>query len=394
MSHSERSLTIATGLAMFSMFFGAGNVVFPISLGQLAQDKTLTATLGLLLTDPLIPLTGLMAMMLFNGSYHDFFGRLGKIPGAVVVFIIVILIGPAGATPRCISLSFATAKPYLSGVDNITFSAIACVLIYLLTFRKSKIIDVLGYFLTPLLLASLALIIFVGLLYHPEAPTNELTHLSLFTQGVLEGYNTMDLLGAFFFSHVVLLCLKREIDPAIAEDPKKMINMSLKASLIGAGLLALVYGGLAAVAAFHSESLAGVSQDSLMGALSIQVLGSGAGVIACVAVSLACLTTAVALCSVFAEYLQVELFRRHVNYPSCLLITLVLTFIVSTLEFEGIAAFLVPILQICYPALIVLSFLNLGHKLWGWEMVKTPVAMTFLGSVAWHCTSLPALLGS
>ncbi len=384
MSHSTRSLTIATGFAMFSMFFGAGNVVFPLTLGQLAQDKALVATFGLLLTAIAIPFTGLLSMMLFDGDYDRFFGRLGRLPGLLVVFAIVTLIGPAGAMPRCITLSHATIKLYMTNVGLPLFSAISCGVIYLLTYRKSKIVDILGYVLTPLLLLSLATIIVIGLFYHPEAPKSALASGDLFSQGLLEGYNTMDLLGAFFFSHVVLLCLKREADPKVAGNSKKLLSMSIRSSLIGAGLLGLVYGGFAAVASFYSEALTNVPQDQLMGALAIEVLGSGAGIIACAAVALACLTTAIALATVFAEYLQVELLRKKVNYPICLAITLLLTFLISTLEFQGIAMFLIPVLQICYPALIVLSVLNLGHKLWGWKLVKSPVALTFAGSILLH----------
>ncbi len=384
MSHSTKSLTVATGFAMFSMFFGAGNVVFPLSLGQLAQDQAPVATIGLLLTAILIPFTGLLAMMLFQGDYDAFFDRLGKTPGRIVIFATVLLIGPAAAMPRCITLSHATIKLYLTQVNLPIFSAVACLIIYLLTYRKRKIVDILGYVLTPILLLSLGTIIVVGFLGHPNVEVSNLDSLDLFKLGLMEGYNTMDLMGAFFFSHVVLLCLKKELPKEIANDPRKLLTTALRSSFIGAGLLALVYGGFATVASFYSVALIGVPQDQLMGALAVEVLGSSAGIIACLAVALACLTTAIALATVFAEYLQIEVSNRKLSYPVCLIITLGMTFLISTLEFDGIARFLVPILQASYPALIVLSVLNLGHKLWGWDIVKGPVAATLTATVVWQ----------
>src|SRR3984893_3016927 len=105
MQNQGKSNTIATGLVMFTMFFGAGNVVFPLALGQYAQDKNFYAILGLLITAVGVPFLGLIAMTLFNGDYKSFFDRIGKIPGFIVAAVILGLIGPFGAIPRCVALS-------------------------------------------------------------------------------------------------------------------------------------------------------------------------------------------------------------------------------------------------------------------------------------------------
>src|ERR1700722_11983722 len=94
--------SLSLGLAMFSMFFGAGNVIFPLALGQFAGDKNLYAILGLILTAALIPAAGVFAMILFEGNYKNFFGRLGKVPGFLLAFTTISLLGPLGSTPRCI----------------------------------------------------------------------------------------------------------------------------------------------------------------------------------------------------------------------------------------------------------------------------------------------------
>src|SRR5262245_32752684 len=163
----SRSTIWSTGLAMFSMFFGAGNIVFPLALGQFTQDKNFYGIVGLILTAVCVPLLGLMAMMLYDGNYSSFFRRIGRVPGFLVTLLILGLIGPFGGIPRCIAISYATLEAFrfetLSWMNLPLFSAISCVLIFLFTFRPGKVLDLLGYVLTPILLLSLAVIVTKGL---------------------------------------------------------------------------------------------------------------------------------------------------------------------------------------------------------------------------------------
>lgn len=377
MQHSERSNTIATAFAMFSMFFGAGNVVFPLALGQFAQDKNLFAILGLLISAVGVPMLGLISMTLFNGDYKKFFDRIGKVPGFIVAAAILGLIGPFGAIPRCITLSYATVKIYLPDMSLSVFSILSCILIFALTVKKNNILEIIGYFLTPLLLGSLGIIIVKGFITSPAAPAADHAPWAIFLTGLVEGYQTMDLLGAFFFSSIVLACLERDIDPSKPHNYKRLIMLALKASAIAAFLLSIVYLGFSYTAAFNSHSLIGVPKDELAGRIALLVLGPYASIVACIAVSVACLTTAIALAAVFAEFIHKDLSMNKIRYDVSLVITLVLTYFVSTLNFTGIASILQPILQICYPALIVLSLLNIVYKLHHFKPVKVPVFAVF-----------------
>lgn len=380
MSLTNKSLTIATGLAMFSMFFGAGNVVFPLALGQIAKDQNFYAIIGMLITAVGVPFTGLIAMTLFDGDYKLFFQRIGKIPGFVVSLIIMGLIGSFGALPRCIALSYSTAKVFLPEISLPLFSGIFCFIIWMFTFKRSSIIDTLGYVLTPLLLGSLGLIIVKGIITPEHLPISEHDSITVFLKGLKDGYSTMDLLGAFFFSSVIINCLKNGLKSKDTTS-HELVMTTLKASVIGAFLLAITYIGFSYVASIHSIALDGVSSEALISTIAIHVLGPNAGLIACTAVALACLTTAIALAAVFAEFIHKDVGRNKINYSISLLITLIIAFFVSTLNFNGIAAFLVPILQLCYPSLIVLSIFNILNKLYGVQMIKTPVAVTFLISL-------------
>lgn len=379
---------LSTGLAMFSMFFGAGNVVFPLDLGRVAGNMNLYAILGLLLTAVLVPFTGLFTMFLFSGDYDSFFKRIGKIPGFLVISFLMALIGPFMAIPRCITLSFSTMSMYFPGMSLFYFSLISVILLYVLTVNRKKILDLLGLVLSPLLLISLMFLIIKGLIYHPAPKIVDISRVDVFLHGLREGYYTMDLLGAFFFSVVILLGLKRSLGKDFKmdtpEDKKRFFRITLISSGIGALLLSLIYTGFSYVASFYSLSLNAAQKDTVLSVLASTILGPVGGIIANVAVALACLTTAMTLTAVFSEFIQNELFKNKLNYKSSLIITLILTFAMSELGFMGIIKMSMPILSIGYPVLIVLTFLNLANKLFGFKFVKIPVFITLVLSVLFY----------
>ncbi len=387
-SSPQKASIWSTGLAMFSMFFGAGNIVFPLALGQFTQSKNLFGISGLIITAVLVPLMGLLAMLLYNGDYMAFFRRIGKVPGFLVAVMILGLIGPFGGIPRCITISYSTLNAFglesVKGINLTSFSLLSCALIFLFTIKPNRLLTLLGYVLTPILLLSLALIGIKGLFQMPTPAISSHGSWEVFSKGVLEGYNTMDLLATFFFSSVVLLCLRKgqEAENVSVHENRTFISVALKGSVIAAVLLTAVYLVFSFVSAGFSSSLETVPNHQMLGALAYQILGPYAGMIASVAVSFACLTTEIALTVVFAEFLHKTLFKEKLSYPACLVGTLFLSFLVSTLKFEGISSFIVPILQACYPALIVLCILNILYKLYNFRPVKGifygTVGMTFL----------------
>jgi LIVCS family branched-chain amino acid:cation transporter len=352
-----------------------------LALGQIAQDQNFSAILGMLITAVGVPFLGLISMTLFDGDYKQFFDRIGKVPGFIVAAAILGLIGPFGAMPRCIALSYSTMQVLVPNMSLPIFSAISCVVIWLFTFKRNTILETLGYFLTPILLLSLAVIIVKGLFMSEAAPVANHDSFAIFLKGLKDGYQTMDLLGAFFFSSVIIAGLKSAAGVSENKHPKKLIITALKSSCIGAFLLAIVYIGFSYVASYHSAALNDVSSDELISRIAIHILGSHAAIIACIAVALACLTTAIALGSVFAEFIHKDISMGKVGYGPSLIITLVITFLISTLNFTGIAAILAPILQVGYPALIAMAVLNLMFKLYNFKPIKLPVLIVFLISI-------------
>lgn len=366
---------------MFSMFFGAGNVMFPLFLGLEAGDKNSFAMMGLVLTAIVVPLLGLMSMILFQGDYRLFFGRIGRMPGFLIALLIMLVLGPFGGIPRCIVLSFDTAQLSFPELSHFWFLVVSCGVIFLFAFRESRIIDLLGYLLTPFLLLSLMVIIVAGFIGHPAPAAVDQSKTALFLEGVQTGYGTLDLLAALFFSTVVLASLRRHALEGGELTERRMVPISFRASLIAGTLLGVIYVGLSFVAAFYARDLVGVEKSQVLGTLALGLMGPYAGWIANVAVALTCLTTAVALAAVFADFLERAIFGGRVSYLVCLIATLVVTFLISRLDFTGIMAYIGPIAALCYPALITLAIVNIAYKLWGFPYVKIPF-YTVLGLTA------------
>jgi branched-chain amino acid:cation transporter, LIVCS family len=374
-----QSKTIATGLAIFSMFFGAGNVVFPLVIGASAGDKNIFAIAGLLITAVGIPFLGLFATILFSGDYRKFFFRIGKIPGLFAIVSCMAMIGPFAALPRCVALAHTTMQAFMPGTSLFIFSFASCIFLYFLAVSRSSIVDILGKVLSPILLVSLLVIIVKGIFSAPASPVVADSGLFFFKKGFLEGYNTMDFLATFFFSNAIIVGLLRAQGRKDSEElkpSKELIKMVINAGIIGASLLALVYVGFSFVASFHGAELVGMSGDTMISVIAFKVLGPYGGLIANLAVSLACLTTAVALAIVFSEFLEKEIFGGLLHYRFALLITLVITFAFANVGFAGIVGMIAPVLAVWYPGLLVLSILNVLYKVFRFKSVRTPVFLT------------------
>lgn len=372
---------VTTGLAMFSMFFGAGNVVFPLKLGIEAGGYGLYAFIGFAITAIASPFIGLASMVLYDGDYKKFFYRLGAATGSILIVLIVCLIGPLAAIPRCIALSHTTISMFAPDISIFWFSMFSGFAIFLFSIKESRIIDVLGRVLSPFLLVSLAIIIIKGFFGSPPLVWPDQGALAFFCHGLYGGYQTMDLLAAMFFSSVVLVLLKRSLNARDAHDNKRIALATLQSGMIGGFLLAVVYGGLCIVASLWSGMLQDVPYDMTMGVISYNILGSFGGLIASICVALACLTTAITLATVFSEYVHQEIFSRRLPYSVCLLGTVLISVIFANQGFDWIIFYVWPILKLCYPALIVLAIVNILYKLTGFRWVKVPVFLAFIGTI-------------
>lgn len=386
----RESSLFTTGLALFSMFFGAGNLIFPLLIGKSMGHNVWFAILGLGLTAVIVPFLGLAAMVLFQANCQRFFSRLGKVPGLLLLLLLQLILGPFGVIPRLVTLMHAMARPYLFDISLIPFSILAALVIFACSFKRQQLIGFLGAILTPILLLSLATLVFLGIAKGTSLSPVYPAAGESFLQGLLGGYNMMDLVAAFLFATVVLPHFQQETDlkhPAQRE--RSLLKKMFLSSLIAAALLFLTYIGLCLISAYHGWTLdPAYPPEQMLSLIAIQLLGPLGGSIAAIAVITACLTTAMTLSSIFADYLRKDLCKGQISSTSALIVTLLITTLFAMLGFGGIAAFLGPIVQIIYPGLILLTILNLLHVLYGYQTVKVPVFMTFIGSAILYFAQL------
>ncbi len=349
-----------TGFALFSMFFGSGNLVFPLVVGRESGGHYLMTALGFLLTGVLVPFLGVMGMLLHEGSIVSFFSCFGKKGTFLFCLLALSLMGPFGVLARCLTVTHGALLLLIPQLSLPLTSGIACVIIYLLAVNKSKIVTMLGIVLTPFLLGSIAIIAFFGLRQVVFPMPLDVTPWAVFKMGFLEGYQTMDLLAAFFFSQFIINHLYQTLPN---HSKSSLFSHFYKSSLIGMGLLSLVYLVLILLGWLYSPFLFNMPAQELLGIVAFQSLGNLAAPVVCLAVTFACLTTAIVLASLFAEFLNTEVTQKRLGNKISLLITLLIGFFVSTFDFAGIAKFLSPILETIYPALIFLTLFNIITKL-------------------------------
>ncbi|OJW51248.1 MAG: hypothetical protein BGO67_13110 [Alphaproteobacteria bacterium 41-28] len=352
------------GFAIFSMFFGSGNLVFPLEIGRNTGDQWLLGFLGLLLTGILLPFLGLFVIKLHRGSYNAFFAEAGGLARLVLPLFTLSLLGSFGVVPRCITVAHGGIGYLYPQISLVAFSLVFCSATFLFGLKEHLMISILGKWMTPLLLISLFILISMGILLVPDVGLSEVKGPFAFTNGFLHGYRTMDLFAAFFFSSLIF----KQIQAAMPEDLShgKMIRAALKPSLVGSSLLAFIYLGFVFLGAHYQPFTEGVSPELILPTIAAHLMGEKATLLIGIIIVFSCLTTAVALNNIYAQYVS-SLFKAQDRYfPLILFLTVATSFLVSLLDFRGIEKFLAPALEVSYPSLILLTILSIsvkGHKI-------------------------------
>ena len=350
------------------MFFGAGNLVFPLLAGKTANSAFLPAFAGLSLTGILVPFLGLIGILLYNGSYEDFFNRFGKITAFVLILFMLLLLGPFGVLPRCITVafgSFSILEPHfpLSG-----FSLIMSSVVFLLCINQNQVVPLLGAILAPAKILSVGFILLFGLLFSNAPHQSLMSSPELFQDGAFKGYQMMDLIAGFFFATVIARHFKLKFGE---QEQSHSFSLSLYAILLGSGLLLIVYFALVYLGATFSQDLSPHAPEQFLSIIAYLTLGDFGGRIVTIAIILSCLTTIVALTTVFTDFLYDQIFKKRIRRLTCLAITSLITFLMSNFGFSGIASFLSPILFYLYPLLILLTVVNIARWFWRRKKVES-----------------------
>lgn len=371
-----QSRIIVIGLAIFSMLFGAGNIIYPIKAGVLAGSKNYAGILGFLLTGVCLPIIGLIAMILFDGNYKQFFHRIGKIPGNMAIFYCMAIVGPFLAMPRCITVPFEMISPFVSYLSPGLFSIIFCLVTFLLTYKESKLLNILGSYISPLLVGSLSIILVKGLAQAESTTIQTKATSAIFFDQLVHGFQTLDLLGALFFAYIVLKILKDTNKDKTAR-PKELAIIALKSGMIGGFLLMLIYLGFSYLGAYYGHSVTATMNGAQMFThISTTILSHYGAAVIILAVLMACLSTISALAVVFAEYIHYELSNKKICYRSSLMITLAVTCFISNFGLSNILKYGEHPINIGYPIIITITLFNLLHKLFDVQTIKLPTFIT------------------
>lgn len=372
---------LTAGFAMFSMFFGSGNLVYPLFIGSQTVDKYPYAILGLIVTAIIVPFLGLLGIILYNGSRSCFFANLGRKPAFILTFAMLSLMGPFGVMPRCITVSYGGFQLLWPELSFWVFSILFCALTGALIWSHHGIVNLIGRVLTPFLIIGVATIIIAGLFFSHAPSSTTLSRSNALGIGLFEGYQMMDLLAAFFFASTTVQYLKKRLPANVS--PKELARESLEACFIGAGLLALIYIGFVTLGACYSNELRAIPMHSMLVYVADQTLGHAAAKpIACLTIFLACLTTATILVTLFAEFLNQEISRGRLSWIQSVLVTLAICFFVSLFGFDLLRKWIGFALEIAYPALIALTVANIIHKLFGVDKGRLAFWVTLIISAS------------
>lgn len=388
-----QSETVALGLAVFSMLFGAGNLIYPLAVGMVSGNLNLIGMAGFLITAVCLPLLGILAMILFNGDCAAFFNRLGTRVGSAATFAGVLIIGPMIGMPRIITLSYTMMMPFLPQLQMMqtaphmvmaVFSMLFLAVTFICTYRENRVVDILARVVSPLLLTALTIIIVKGLVYAHDSTVASASAYTIFMTSLLRGYETLDLLAALFFSAAVLTMLR--MNPAHREkNERQLMRIGLRGGLVGISLLAIMYMGMSYLGVYYGAGLEGGNPGELFRDIALRVLGVHGSLIIVIAVAMACLSTAIALTVVAAEYVQHTLSKNKVSYRTALLMTIVACIPLATAGLDYVLKLTGGIITfVGYPTLIVLTLCNIAYKLWGFAPVKLPVAVTFVLAFVWY----------
>ncbi|WZL74159.1 branched-chain amino acid transport system II carrier protein [Clostridiaceae bacterium 35-E11] len=353
--NQKRKDVFIVGFALFAMFFGAGNLIFPPSLGVMAGKSWPLALIGFLLTGVGMPLLGIISVSKVGSTLNDLADKVSPTFSKVLGTIIMLAIGPLLAIPRTGATTFEMGiKPLFPSLSPWIVSIIYFSITLFFVLKPSSIVDRIGKILTPALLVTLFFVIYKGIVSPIGTPIDN-GLANPFTIGFTEGYQTMDALASIVLAGIV-------INSLIAKGYQKrqeQIKVTIQAGVIAALGLAAVYGGLMYLGATGSSVFPmDMAKTDLTISITNRILGSVGKISIGIAVSLACLTTAVGLTATVGEFFH-HLSKGSFPYKTTVTAITVFSAIVSNFGVNTIVKFSVPLLVTVYPIAILLIVMNL-----------------------------------
>ncbi len=383
---------------LFGMFFGAGNLIFPVSMGQLAGGNVWPAIAGFLITGVGLPLLGVAALGISRSSgLFDLSGKVGRPYAMFFTCLLYLTIGPFFAIPRCATTAFTVGLEQLLPQSGqiwlylLLFSLAFFAAALLFSLYPGKILTWIGKILNPCFLLFLGILVVV-VLASPGAPAAQVEPVGdyaaqPFFKGFLEGYNTMDALASLAFGIVVVQVIRG----LGVEEPGAVAGTTVRSGIFSCLLMGIIYVAVTLVGT-HSR---GVFQPAANGGVALaqiaqHYLGTAGLIVLALTVTLACLKTAVGLITSCAETFS-AIFPRGPKYRAWAVIFSVVSFLIANLGLSAIISYSVPVLMFLYPLAVVLILLALFGRLfrndravYGWT-----IGLTLVGAVYDLFAALP-----
>ena len=341
------------GMAIFSMFFGGGNLTYPLWIGAETSSVTLSS-LGFVLSGVLLPFYGIIISLYFKGDYEYYLSACGKTIGACLVFALLLFWIPLGSGPRCNQLAYgAFCCQTWWDIPFWIFSFAYSCAVYLLTFRETRVIEILGKVITPLLIFSLFFLIFSvfsnNILEEAASTKATLSPSHEFFSAFFAGYHTMDFIAAIFFSSTVIGLIK--------EKQKDKFNIALvkNSCIMAIMLLSVIYVGLITVGYANSVYLSDVSRDRLLAVIGQRLFAEKFQIVIFLIITLSVLSTSMALSLVFSDYLRKTIFKNRITHRQCLFISISISFLMSIIGFEKLSILISYATAVLYPLLLLIT---------------------------------------
>ena len=375
MNSKTRVLNVlVTGLALFAMFFGAGNLIFPVMIGVESGVEQVPATIGFMLTGVLLPMAGMIAAATSSSGVLGIIERISHYPGLVFCWLIFLSTGMLYAIPRTAAASFSMSFQASTGDSHLALFIYTLVFFGIagyLCLNPRNVLDRIGGILTPALLILLAVIIItaVATMSPSEAAPIEKYASTPTLKGIFDGYGTLDAIASFVFGVVIIRALRQKgFQPC-----RQLFGVTALSGVIAAFFLGLVYFGLSMVGSRVGRLNPDVKDGGEGLAFAAQHLFGPAGRVVLGAIAiLACLTTAIGLVEASTQFFR-GLFPQ-ISRPVWVVLHVIISLAIANLGLEALVNVIVPVMMFCYPItimLVVTCILDIfipDHMFWAYRL--------------------------
>lgn len=350
---------VAAGCSIFAMLFGSGNLVLPLILAKDFPNGWFSAFCGFIVFAVIIPMLGLVASICVHGKVRDFFSPFNKYLATFMQFAIMSFVGPFGVIPICISVSSGAAKSIFNNINPDVFYILFSFAILFIIVKKGNIMNVIGKILTPIKITMLCSVVLIGMLCS-DIPLSQATFSISSTEfftGMKFGYLTMDLIGTILFAQIIVGYL----DADKSEQVGNLVKNGIWASIIAGILLCAVYFGFFSTGFMYHDTIATIDDSTLLlPNIALKAMGKNFNLAVSITIIVTCFTTAVALMSVWANFASSISRKYKIQYITIVSISIFASLcVVSFLDFNQILQTLMPIIEIIYPILIMLSIFHI-----------------------------------